>query len=856
MNIKIKLSILSVLALAGLFAGINNVSAQYVVQNCDSATLNGYVDPNGNPTIAWFEWGPTQSLGYTTPPQTYYSYTNFSYKITGLTENSTYYYKTKFRNSPQGEWSGSLISFTTPACQVVNPPIDGGWSDWSAKDNSCGISGVQTRTCTNPSPANGGAYCSGPSTQSYTNPACVSVPTVSLTAGSTNVNYNGSTYLSWSSTNATSCTASGGNSGWSGNKNTSGNFYTGSLTNTTTYNITCTGQGGNVSDSVTIYVDSQSISNPTVNLTADNTNVNYGSSTYLRWTSSNATSCNVSGGGWSGSQNLSGSFYTGSLYNTTTYNITCTNSVGSASDSVTVYVNNQNSTPSVSTNSATNIGNNYATLNGYVSSNGNTSVSAWFEWGTNSNYYSQTSQINYGSNSSTSYNYYLSGLAQNTTYYYRAVAQGSNGQTVYGNQMIFTTTGNYYYTNQQPFVTTYSATGLNNNSAILNGYVDPNGSYTTRWFEWGTSYSYLNTTTSRINQGTYAGNFSETLYNLSQNTTYYYRAAARGSNGQTVYGNTLTFTTNSSYIYYNYYNTAPTAITTMATNISQSSARLGGLGSVNNAVYTTGYFEWGTTQALENTTVTRNIGNAQSNPFFENLSNLASGVTYYYRAVVTNQYGTSRGDIISFTTISPTITTPVIYKNTTVVTNTSNTNGAKSSLVVLSVSRDGEIITKGNSIEYVVNYKNVSSKNLMNVVLQIAIPKELQFVEASRGYFSSDNSTLVANIDTLNSQEEGSVRVTIKVTTDAQVGKIVVVTANLAYTIVNTKTQEEVFAYAKNTVQDTGTIQQGALAFLFGNSFFPSTLIGWLLLILIITLVVLAARKAYYGPRALAVSKK
>ena len=35
-----------------------------------------------------------------------------------------------------------------------------------------GISGTQTCTCTNPAPAYGGAYCSGPSTQSYTNTQC------------------------------------------------------------------------------------------------------------------------------------------------------------------------------------------------------------------------------------------------------------------------------------------------------------------------------------------------------------------------------------------------------------------------------------------------------------------------------------------------------------------------------------------------------------------------------------------------------------------------------------------------------------------------------------------------------------
>ncbi len=45
------------------------------------------------------------------------------------------------------------------------PAVNGGWSDWSACNASCG-SGIQTRTCTNPSPADGGAQCSGSASQS------------------------------------------------------------------------------------------------------------------------------------------------------------------------------------------------------------------------------------------------------------------------------------------------------------------------------------------------------------------------------------------------------------------------------------------------------------------------------------------------------------------------------------------------------------------------------------------------------------------------------------------------------------------------------------------------------------------
>jgi hypothetical protein len=57
--------------------------------------------------------------------------------------------------------------------------------------------------------------------------------------------------LSWSSTNATSCTASGG---WSGTLGTTGSQATGALTATTAFTIACTGPGGSATQSVTITV--------------------------------------------------------------------------------------------------------------------------------------------------------------------------------------------------------------------------------------------------------------------------------------------------------------------------------------------------------------------------------------------------------------------------------------------------------------------------------------------------------------------------------------------------------------------------------------------------------------------------
>ena len=77
------------------------------------------------------------------------------------------------------------------------------------------------------------------------------VPTVSLAANPTSVTSGGASTLIWSSTNATSCTASGG---WSGTKATSGSQSTGALTATGNFTLTCTGTGGSASASATVTV--------------------------------------------------------------------------------------------------------------------------------------------------------------------------------------------------------------------------------------------------------------------------------------------------------------------------------------------------------------------------------------------------------------------------------------------------------------------------------------------------------------------------------------------------------------------------------------------------------------------------
>ena len=74
-----------------------------------------------------------------------------------------------------------------------------------------------------------------------------------MTANVSSVIVNNSFTLTWSSTNATACTASGD---WSVSIGTSGTqSITETETGVKTYTITCTGDGGSATDTATVTID-------------------------------------------------------------------------------------------------------------------------------------------------------------------------------------------------------------------------------------------------------------------------------------------------------------------------------------------------------------------------------------------------------------------------------------------------------------------------------------------------------------------------------------------------------------------------------------------------------------------------
>jgi hypothetical protein len=171
-----------------------------------------------------------------------------------------------------------------------------------------------------------------------------SAPTVDLrinnTNGPANLSAPGNLTLSWTTSNAAACTASGN---WAGSKATNGSEAISNLAaGTYAYTLTCTNPSGSASDTVTANVYGA----PVVDVRVNNQN---GPLTFtepaaytVSWSSSNATTCQAEGN-LTGAIGASGSrAYNNVLQGTYTYTVRCSNPIGAqAVDSVQVQVNPQ-----------------------------------------------------------------------------------------------------------------------------------------------------------------------------------------------------------------------------------------------------------------------------------------------------------------------------------------------------------------------------------------------------------------------------------------------------------------------------------------------------------------------------------
>lgn len=143
--------------------------------DCAPATISITVAaPSCGPITGWNDYGTPNTIIYTNPPLPSsgtlgQSYTGW-YCSTG---SATYCDPFDYGNGYM-----RTLTCTASGWQEGAVPTNGGWSSWSLCSASCG-GGTQTRTCTNPPPANGGMSCSGAASQACNTQACI-VPTVQI----------------------------------------------------------------------------------------------------------------------------------------------------------------------------------------------------------------------------------------------------------------------------------------------------------------------------------------------------------------------------------------------------------------------------------------------------------------------------------------------------------------------------------------------------------------------------------------------------------------------------------------------------------------------------------------------------
>lgn len=191
--------------------------------------------------------------------------------------------------------------------------------------------------------------------------------------------------------------------------------------------------------------------------------------------------------------------------------------------------------PAVTTDGASGVTTTSATLNATVNPNG-VDTKYFFEYGTTEGYGSYTTTEDAGSGTSPiPVSATIGSLAPGTTYYFRIVASSAIGE-VFGGPVGFTTEA------LPPEATTSVASEVQQTQAKLNGTVNPKGTDTHYYFQYGTTTGYGSSTASTdAGSGMSSVPASATVTGLEPGVTYHYRIVA-SSRGGTSYGGDRTVT--------------------------------------------------------------------------------------------------------------------------------------------------------------------------------------------------------------------------------------------------------------------------------------------------------------------------
>ncbi len=205
----------------------------------------------------------------------------------------------------------------------------------------------------------------------------------------------------------------------------------------------------------------------------------------------------------------------------------------------------------VSTNGASSIDRDEVIMRGSVRVSRNQRVDVWFEYGTSQfNLNRTTSRETLDDKDDDNFSSRVSGLYDDTTYYFRAVARDDSGRIEQGSILRFETDDDYYSGNRgrdsdgdEPDVNTGSASNIDNFSARISGSVDMND------FRDGDVYFVFGQDEDQVedvdsdyddyndievdgdeldkilvdSHATDRDSYERTIYSLERDTSYYYR---------------------------------------------------------------------------------------------------------------------------------------------------------------------------------------------------------------------------------------------------------------------------------------------------------------------------------------------
>lgn len=434
------------------------------------------------------------------------------------------------------------------------------------------------------------------------------------------------------------------------------------------------------------------------------------------------------------------------------------------------------SEPDVFTISAIDIDSDEARLRGEVDTNTlNTEV--WFEWGKSSvNLNRDTSREEIGGGTfEADFDKRITGLDDNTRYYFRAVAENDEGIDR-GLVHTFITDRRGSSSDDEPDIRDVDVDNIDDDRARLICEVDANGNDTDVWFEWDEDEDDVDdgrgedTRRIRVDESERREEVRITITGLDEDTRYFFRCLARNREG-TVESRVEDFRTDDRG---SRSDDEPEVTTRAVTDITNTSVLL--RGEVDpNGEDTDAWFEWSTNRLnLNNDTRVEDVGDGTREVDFDRrVRGLRSGTTYYFRAVAENRDGIDRGSILNFKTkgssagfttvpaptpsgsVTPVARVPLqpqtVFDNIVDIFR-NRLNRDEGLIITLEV----DVRSIGNDeIEYKISYDNQSDDTFTNTVLVVVLPDDLRFVDSKPGEDDKNGGEITFEIGTIDPGDEG-----------------------------------------------------------------------------------------------------